>query len=529
MNDYGKTEKQLVEELAELRRRIAALEELRQFEQTSAPSKAILNAVIESLPFDFWAIGLDGRYMMQNSASKKHWGEIIAKRPEDVAETEKDLAVWLYNNRRALAGERVDAEVQLQVQGKTQFYHNVIAPIIADGRIQGILGVNIGISRRKRAEAALRESEQRYRTLTESLQQAHGELEQKVQQRTVDLRKANEELAVFRRFAEASTQGFGMADPEGRIAYVNPAFCRLLGEDKPEDLVGKSFTDYFGDEWRDRRANEVIPILERQGSWKGELLLASRQGNVTPTWQHAFLLRDEGGKLFRRCLVVTDITERKRAEEQLRESEERYRTLVETLPDAVLIADLAGHITFASRRLAEMYGIEDVAEMLGRDPLDFIDKEDHQTFLANLKKAVEQRISRHVEHKLLRKDGTSYPGAISVAVIEDAAGNPIALTALIRDITDQKQAEEALRQSRDELQAIYDSVTDGIEQATEIAVTNNFPRSGKRVRPKTAVKGKRFLCAKCRKRSPKPVKTPAPWYCPTCLKEIEAAKAKATD
>jgi ribosomal protein L37AE/L43A len=49
----------------------------------------------------------------------------------------------------------------------------------------------------------------------------------------------------------------------------------------------------------------------------------------------------------------------------------------------------------------------------------------------------------------------------------------------------------------------------------------NFPRSGKRVRPKTAIKGKRYLCAKCRKRSPKPVKTPAPWYCPKCLQEME--------
>ena len=49
-------------------------------------------------------------------------------------------------------------------------------------------------------------------------------------------------------------------------------------------------------------------------------------------------------------------------------------------------------------------------------------------------------------------------------------------------------------------------------------MAKNFPRTGKKVRPKTAVKGKRFRCAKCRKRSPHPVKTPAPWYCPHCLK-----------
>ena len=55
----------------------------------------------------------------------------------------------------------------------------------------------------------------------------------------------------------------------------------------------------------------------------------------------------------------------------------------------------------------------------------------------------------------------------------------------------------------------------------EVPMANIF-RSGKKTRPKTAVKGKRFLCAKCRKRSPRPVMTPAPWYCPACLKEKDA-------
>ena len=52
-------------------------------------------------------------------------------------------------------------------------------------------------------------------------------------------------------------------------------------------------------------------------------------------------------------------------------------------------------------------------------------------------------------------------------------------------------------------------------------MARNIRRTGKKTRPKTAVKGKRFLCAMCRKRSPKPVKMPAPWYCPNCLKEID--------
>ena len=61
------------------------------------------------------------------------------------------------------------------------------------------------------------------------------------------------------------------------------------------------------------------------------------------------------------------------------------------------------------------------------------------------------------------------------------------------------------------------------ESIGEVPMAKNFPRTGKKVRPKTAVKGKRYRCAGCRKRSPKPVKTPAPWYCPNCLKEKDPA------
>ncbi len=58
-------------------------------------------------------------------------------------------------------------------------------------------------------------------------------------------------------------------------------------------------------------------------------------------------------------------------------------------------------------------------------------------------------------------------------------------------------------------------------------MSKTFPQSGKQVRPKTAIKGKRYRCARCHKRSPKPVKTPAPWYCPTCI-GLESASSEST-
>ena len=151
------------------------------------------------------------------------------------------------------------------------------------------------ITERKRAEEALKE--------------IHDELEEKVKERTAQLTKANEELAIFRRFAEASGEGFGMADFDGRIAYVNPAMCRLFAEEKPEDVIGKSVFMYYPNEYVQRRKNELIPALLQKGGWHVEQTVLPRHGKPIQTLQSSFLLRDEKGNPFRIAVVVTDITE----------------------------------------------------------------------------------------------------------------------------------------------------------------------------------------------------------------------------
>lgn len=123
---------------------------------------AQLRALMDNLPFGLWAIGPDHQYFMQNNIDRGFWGDIIGKRPEDWAPSPRVLNRWQEDNRRAFSGEVVKKEVEYSINGERRLFYKIIAPIMSEKSILGIMGVNIDITDHKLAEEALRESEERW-------------------------------------------------------------------------------------------------------------------------------------------------------------------------------------------------------------------------------------------------------------------------------------------------------------------------------------------------------------------------------
>ena len=136
---------------------------------------------------------------------------------------------------------------------------------------------------------------------------------------------------------------------------------------------------------------------------------------------------------------------RKRIEEGLRASKERYRALVDTSPVAVVTTDLEGRITYLSQRALELYGAESAEALLGKRIIQLIAPEEHGRATETMKAALTEEVVRGSEFSFARRDGTRFVGELNVGRLDDFAGEPMSFVAVIRDVTERRQAEEDLQ------------------------------------------------------------------------------------
>jgi len=160
--------------------------------------------------------------------------------------------------------------------------------------------------------------------------------------------------------------------------------------------------------------------------------------------------------------VYTDITDRKKAEEALRESEEKYRTILESIEDGYYEVDIAGNFTFVNDSLCKILGYPR-DEIIGINNRKYMDEENamrvYQTFNRVYKTGIPSKI---LDWELLRKDGTKRFVEISVSLIKDSEGNPTGFRGMLRDVTERRLMEQNLQSEREKFASLAENAPFGM-------------------------------------------------------------------
>ncbi|MFD2112308.1 sensor domain-containing diguanylate cyclase [Thiorhodococcus fuscus] len=233
-------------------------------------------------------------------------------------------------------------------------------------------------------------------------------------------------------------------DPSWSMDYVSAGAEGLTGYD-PDDLRHQrlSYADLILEEDRARVWKHVQAALDIDRCFEFVYRIRTRQGAIKWVWERGWGIYSDAGEILMLEGFITDISALKTTEQALRDSEQRYRHIVESSHEGIWMVDADGHTTFVNSRMAAMLGY-DVGEMLGRCLYDFVPEEWRKTtwdsFGQGPQDAAEQR-----DVCLLRKDGTQIWTLLSIKRLTDGNDRPSGLLAMAADITDRKRMEDALQ------------------------------------------------------------------------------------
>lgn len=272
--------------------------------------------------------------------------------------------------------------------------------------------------------------------------------------------QAAEDLTLFRQVAAASGHGFAVADGRGELTYANPVLCRMYGEEEPGAVMGRPMTVYLPDEWHMLFRTEIIPTVLREGCWVGELPVRSRQGSVTPAIQSIFVVHRGSEGTLRIATRVLDISERRRMEDRLRESEERYRQMVETIDEVIFAIDAQGLVSYMSPAIERLAGYR-LAEVMSQPVVSFVCEEDRPLLLERVRRLSAGESLGPQEYRVILKDGSLRWVRISTVPVR-RDDRVYELRGAIVDIHERKLAEEALRESEAKYAALVEQAQIGV-------------------------------------------------------------------
>ncbi|MDY7039913.1 MAG: PAS domain S-box protein, partial [Chloroflexota bacterium] len=403
-----------------------ALSRLRITKLALAEERNLLRTLIDNLPDPVFVKDTESRFITANFA---HLEALGAKTPEEIiGKTDADFLP------REQAGRYCTEEQAVIQTGQPVLNHEeLVADRTGDkkwalitrvplrdgqGNIVGIVGMERDITDRKLAEERIKAEKEFSERLVNSI--SDGVL-------------AFDSDLFITAWNPGMERMSGISEAEilGKQALNALPFLKAMGEDKPllETLQGKTVIS------DDRRF--TVPETGREGIFETRY----------------FPLRNGSGEIIGGLGVVRDVTERKRAEDELRKS----ATIIETMVDAVTVTDMQGTITDVNDAAVAQLGYAR-EELIGQTTALFIAEDDLAKSHAELEKLLSGEPIEASEYRVRRKNGTESVVSLNFSVLRDSNGQSIGIIAVHRDVTERKRAEEALRVTTEQLRNIFENL-----------------------------------------------------------------------
>ena len=351
---------------------------------------------------------------------------LVGRKCYEVYQQRETPCPWCPSLRSLETGEAHVEEVHVPMGDGSFYWAELSAYPIKDeaGNVIGIIEHAKDISLRKQSEEKLRESEKKYRALFEN-----------------------------------AVEGIFQTTLDGRYLSANSYLAHLFGYNSPQDLM-KSVTNIGRQHYVSPQRREIFKkTLETVGSITDfEVECVTKTGSTIWVSLNARAVKDDKGSVRYLEGTITDITERKQMEDALRESEDKFRSLVEQAAEMLFLHDLKGNIIEINLAAVETTGYSREAHekmtVFDIDP-DAHDRNDMRKHWEALKPE-NPPVTFEARHQ--RKDGSVYPVEVtgSKVVLQDG----VYILGLARDITERKQSEKALRKSETRFRELFNSISD---------------------------------------------------------------------
>jgi len=249
----------------------------------------------------------------------------------------------------------------------------------------------------------------------------------------------------FRHLFKGSRDGIVMVDDQGCFLNANPAYCDMLGYGVDELKSIKNFNTITPEKWHEWENNEIWDkrLMKDGYSDTYEKEYIRKDGTVFPVEIQSFTVFDQAGSFKYIWGIARDITKRKRQEAAIKESEIKYRELVENSPDAIVIY-VEGKIDFANKECLRLVGATSAGQLIGKPVIQFVHPEYRNSITRQMKNATNEGVALHLpEEKFLRLDGSDMD--VEVRAMPIRLESKPAVQLIIRDITESKLAEKQLK------------------------------------------------------------------------------------